>query len=71
MAALPTVGVHDDLAAGQAAVAHGTAHDEFAGGVDEVFGIAVDHLAGNNLFNDVLDDGLADGLEGDVRFVLG
>jgi hypothetical protein len=46
MATLPTIGVDDDLAAGEAAVAHGTAHHETTRGVDEVAGVTVDHSAG-------------------------
>ena len=45
------VGVHDDLPAGEAAVAHGAADDKAAGGVDEEAGLAVDVLGG--------DDGLS------------
>ena len=50
------VGVHDDLAAGQAGVAHGSADDEAAGGVDVVLGVLVEPLGGQHGLDDVLED---------------
>ena len=38
------VGVHDDLAAGEAGIAHGSADDEAASGIDVVLGVFVEPL---------------------------
>ena len=39
--AVAAVGVHDDLAAGEAGVAHGAADDEAAGGIDVELGLLI------------------------------
>ena len=41
MRAPPAVGVDDDLAAGEACVAHGATDDEVSTGVDVVLGVLV------------------------------
>src|SRR5699024_8883606 len=48
VAGVAAVGVHDDLAPGQAAVALGPADDEPPGGVDEVFGVLVQQGGGDD-----------------------
>ena len=60
------VGVDDDLAAGEAGVAHGTADHELAGGVDddEVFEPAVVQVLGQDGLDHVLEDvGIDDALQ--------
>jgi hypothetical protein len=49
------VGVDDDLAPGQAAVALRAADDEAAGGVDQVLDLALDQLLRQHRLDDVLD----------------
>ena len=63
MAAHAAVGVDDDLAAGEAAVALGPADHEAAGGVDEVLGLLVEQLGGDDRLDDLLEDVLAHGLD--------
>ncbi len=65
------IGIDDDLAAGQAAVAHGAAHHETAGGVDEIAGIVIQQVGWNDLFDDLRDYPLLDLLVGHVGGVLG
>ena len=60
------VGVDDDLAAGQAGVAHGAADHKAAGGVDVVLGVLVEQLRGENGLDDVLEDVGAQLFGGDV-----
>ena len=57
--AVAAVGVDDNLAAGEAGVAHGTAGDEAAGGIDVDFGVLVEHCGGHDGLDDFLDDGFA------------
>src|SRR5439155_11501017 len=54
MASHAAVAVHDDLATGQAGIAHWTAHDKTSGGIDVIFGIGIEHVGGNRLLDDVL-----------------
>lgn len=64
------VGVDDDLAAGQAAVTLGAAHDEAARGVDQVLGV-LQPLGGQHGLDDFLDDGFGEaGLHPGGRFRL-
>src|SRR5699024_4699646 len=56
MARVAAVGIDDDLAAGQAGVALGAAHDETAGGVDVVFGALVHHFGGDDVGDDLALD---------------
>ncbi len=65
------VGVHDDLASGQAGVAHGATHHKAAGGVDVELGVLGDVLGGDNGLDDLLHHGLPQLLQGDVGVVLG
>jgi hypothetical protein len=50
------VGVDDDLAAGEAGIAHGAADDEAAGGVDEHLVVVVGELLGDDRADDLLDE---------------
>ena len=70
MAGVAAVSVDDDLSAGQAGVAHGTADDEASGGVDEEFRIRGDQVRGNDGLDDGLDHSLAESIDGDVGAVL-
>ena len=54
MASHTAVTVDDDLAAGQAGIAHGATHYETSGGIDVVLGIGIEHVGGNRLLDDVL-----------------
>ena len=56
MTARAAIGVDDDLAAGEAGVAHGPADDEAAGGIDVVLGVLVEPLGGKHGLDDVLED---------------
>lgn len=71
MAPLAAVGVDNDFAPGQPAVSHGAADHKPAGGIDEVARVAVDHLPGNDFFDNLFDDRLAQFVVGYIRFVLG
>jgi hypothetical protein len=71
VAAHAAVGVHDDLAAGDAAVPLRPAHHEAAGGVDEVLRLLVEELRRNRGLDHLLQDVLADGLDGHEPAVLG
>ena len=51
-----TVGVHNDLAAGQSGVAHRTTDDEAARGIDVVLGVFVEHFGGQRRLDHVLQD---------------
>ena len=66
-----SVGVDDDLAAGEAGVTVGSADDEAAGGVDVVDGLLIEVLGGDDGLDDVLHDVLVNLLVGDVGLVLG
>src|SRR5699024_1054512 len=59
------VGVHDDLPAGEAAVPHGAADDEAAGGIDVELGGAGNVLRRDDGLHHRLDDGLPQVLGGD------
>src|SRR5262249_16288591 len=51
-----TVGIHDDLASGQAGIAHGAADYEAAGGIDVIFGVGVEQVFGKGSLNHVAKD---------------
>src|SRR5208282_3551019 len=51
-----TVSVHDDLAAGQAGIAHGAADHEASGRIDVVLGVFVEQVGGNYSLDDVLQN---------------
>jgi len=73
-AAMPghaAVGVDDDLAAGQTAVAHRAADDEAAGRVDEVTRVLGQPLGGQHRLDDFLHDGFLQLRLRDRRAVLG
>ena len=70
MASVATVGVHDDLATGQAGVALGAAYYEAAGGINEEFGLLIQQGCGDHRANDLLNHIGADGLQGDRVAVL-
>ena len=66
-----TVGVDNDLTAGETGVTLGSANDEETRGLDVVDGLVVEHLGGDDLLDDLLLDLLAEFLGGDVLAVLG
>lgn len=66
-----TVGVDNDLTAGQTGVTLGTTNDEAARGLDVVDGLVVEVLGGDGLLDDLVKDLLAEVLGGDVVGVLG
>ena len=66
-----TVGVHDDLAAGESAVALWAADNETAGGVDEELDVALDQLFRQYWLDDFFNCGFADGFQRHLRCVLG
>ena len=65
------IGIDDDLAAGEAGVAHGSAYNEAAGRIDVVLGVCVEEFCGNDGLNHVLEDVRAQRLVSDVFVVLG
>src|SRR5690606_7611559 len=65
------IGVDDDLAPGQAAVAHRAADHELAGRVDVELGVLVQQLGRQGVLDDQLHDGLFQVVLADVRVVLG
>lgn len=65
-----TVGVDDDLSAGQTSVTLGTTNDEEARGLDVVDGLVAEVLGGDDLLDDLLLDLLAELLSGDIGRVL-
>ncbi len=66
-----TVGVDDDLAAGETGVTLGTADDEASRGLDVVDGVVVEQVGGDDLLDDLLHDLGAEVLGGDLLGVLG
>ena len=70
MTAHAAVGVHDDLAAGQAGVALRSADDETAGRVDEKFRFLREHFRRENFLDDILDAEFFDLRVLDIRRVL-
>ena len=71
MGRVAAVGIDDDLAAGQTGVAFGTADDETAGGVDEVLGVLIQQLSGDDFAHNVLDQVIVDGLLVHIGAMLG
>src|SRR5688572_22293975 len=71
VAAHAAVGVDDDLAPGQPAIALGAAGDESAGGVDEVLRLRVEQVGRDDRVDDLFQDVLADGLDLHQAGVLG
>ena len=65
-----TVGVDDDLSAGQTSITLGTTNDEEARGLDVVDGLIAEVLGGDDLLDDLLLDLLSELLGGDVGRVL-
>jgi hypothetical protein len=65
-----TVGVDDDLSAGQTSITLGTTDDEKARGLDVVDGLIAEVLGGDDLLDDLLLDLLSELLGGDVGRVL-
>src|SRR5690606_18636698 len=65
------VAVDDDLAPGEAAVTHGAADDELAGGVDVVLGAGVEPALGQHVLDDLLHHRFLEILLADVLGVLG
>src|SRR5580765_6709169 len=71
MTAVTAVGVHDNFATGETSVAHRSADDETAGGVDVVLGIFVEHGNRHDRLDHVFGDGGAQIIVGDGVAVLG
>ena len=66
-----TIGVDDDLAAGETGVALGSADDEAARGVDQKLRLLGEHLGGKDLADHLLDAEFLDLLVGNTLGVLG
>ena len=71
MPAHAAIGVHDDLAAGEAGVTVWSTHDKLARRVDEELGVLVEHPLGEDLLDDLVDAEVFDGRVFDVFGVLG
>ena len=71
MTCISTVGVYDDLTAGQSAVAVRSADYETSGWIDEEFGICIDHVYRQNGIKYILPDILMDLLLGYMLVMLG
>lgn len=67
---MTTVGVDDDLASSDTGITLGTTDDELARGLEMVDGIGGEVLGGDDLVNDLLLEGLAEGLVVDISRVL-
>lgn len=65
-----TVGVDNDLSAGQTSITLGTTDDEEARGLDVVDGVIAEVLGGDDLLDDLLLDLLSELLGGDIGRVL-
>ncbi len=59
MTAVAAVRIHNDFAAGEAGITHGSANDEAAGGIDVIFRFRVEHVRGNDRLDHVLHDRVA------------
>ena len=64
-----TVRIHDDLATGEASVGVGPAQDELAGGVDDDLRV-LEQVLGDDLLDNLLVDGVLDGLVVNAGIVL-
>src|SRR4029453_11387543 len=69
--ARPAVRIDDDLAAGEPGVTHGAAGHETARRIDVIHRSRVEQARGDRGLDHLLDDVLADALEGRVGTVLG
>ncbi len=67
----PAVGINDDLASGESAIAHRAAHNKASCGVDVVEDFGGEQVSGDDLFDDFFDDAFADLFVADVGAVLG
>ena len=56
MTSHPSVGIDDDLAAGESSIAHGAANDEASGGIDVVVRVFVEQVRRNHGLDDVLQN---------------
>src|SRR5690349_17326732 len=65
-----TVGVDDNLASSDTGITLGTTDDELARGLEVVLGVGIEVLGGDDLLDDLLLEGLAEGLVVDIRRVL-
>src|SRR5947209_16265789 len=54
-----TIGIDDNLAPGQASIAHRAASDKASGGINEDSGVAVEHMGRDGGLNNMLDDIIA------------
>ena len=70
MACIAAVGIHDDLTAGQAGIALGTAHNKAAGGVDIILGVLIQQLGRDGSLDDLFHDICAQLLHGHGLAVL-
>src|SRR5262245_13586784 len=55
-----TIGIDNDLATSQAAIAHGAANHKTTSWINVIFRFVVDHYAWHNFSNDLLDHVVAD-----------
>lgn len=70
MSTVTTVGVDDNLASSDTGITLGTTDDELARGLEVVLGVGIEVLGGDDLLDDLLLEGLAEGLVVDIRRVL-
>ena len=66
-----SVGIDNDFAAGEPAIALGSPDDKAAGGIDQKFGPAIEHFFGEDFADELFDNELLDLAMGDVVAVLG
>ena len=71
MTGIAAVGVHNQLSAGKAAVTGRPADAEAPCGIDEVFGLGVQHGFRNDRADDMKEDIFPELIHGYIRFVLG
>ena len=71
MGSITAVGIHDDLSAGEAAVAYGAADDETAGGIDIELGVGIQKIGRQSGTDDLFDHSLTEILDIDLSGMLG
>ena len=55
VAPLAAVSINNNLTTRDSAIPHGASHHKPTGRIDKIFGISIDQILRNNLFNDLFD----------------
>src|ERR1700676_5759838 len=70
MTAVAAVSIHDDFSAGETGIAHGSANDEAASGIDVKLGARIEQRRRYDVLNDFFQDAVVDFAIGDGVAVL-